>query len=92
MPDQIAVGASVVTSDGKDLGRVKEVSETAFLVDAPRQFDYWLYLSLAAEATSERVTLTVRDADLGAYKMDNPHEDQDSATDVSEKMNPGNTG
>ena len=58
MPEQIPVRATVVTSDAKELRRVKEVSESAFRIDAPRQFDYWLVANLAGEITGERVTLT----------------------------------
>ncbi|MGE0598279.1 MAG: hypothetical protein AB7J35_00450 [Dehalococcoidia bacterium] len=90
MPEQITLGANVVTSDGKQLGRVKELTEKAFRVDAPRQFDYWLFSSLAGEVTGEQVTLTVTESELGAYKMDNPHDHNEFMAEVPDKMKPGN--
>jgi hypothetical protein len=36
------IGTPVVSSDGVDLGRVKEVSGSCFKVDAPMAPDYWL--------------------------------------------------
>jgi hypothetical protein len=38
----ITIGAPVRTSDGKELGKVKEVLGECFKVDAPMQPDYWL--------------------------------------------------
>jgi len=35
-------GAKVVTSDGEQLGKVKEISGDCFKIDAPMQPDYWL--------------------------------------------------
>ena len=90
MPGQIAVGAIVVTADGKQLGKVKESSDGAFLIDVPRQFDYWLHANLAGEVSDERVTLTITESELGGYKMDNPHDHNEFMAEVPEKMKPGN--
>jgi hypothetical protein len=38
----ITLGVPVRTSDGKELGKVKEVVGDCFKVDAPMQPDYWL--------------------------------------------------
>ena len=70
----ISIDAKVVTSDGKELGRVKKVEESAFLVDASLQFDYWLGANLAKSATAQAVELTIAEADVAAYKMDKPHD------------------
>ena len=35
-------GDKVITLDGKELGRVKEVGNTCFKVNAPRRRDFWL--------------------------------------------------
>lgn len=68
MAHKLVPGALVVTADGRDLGRVKEVKEDAFLVDAAMQFDYWLDVSLVKEADLRRVELTLDAGDLGAYE------------------------
>jgi hypothetical protein len=38
----IKVGQLVVTSDGDELGRVKEIDSECFKVDAPFRIDFWL--------------------------------------------------
>jgi len=74
MADEVQVGAEVVTADGRKLGRVKKLEGKAFLVDAPRQLDYWLENTLVKGATAERVELVIAQADLTPYKMDNPND------------------
>jgi hypothetical protein len=74
MADEIEVGARVVTSDGTELGTVKTVEEAAFLVNAPRQLDYWLQRAVARSATEDRVELSISSDDIGAYKMDNAND------------------
>ena len=88
MADEIMIGAQVVTADGGELGRVKEVSESAFLVNAPRQFDFWLEKGLAKEATAARVALTIGQQDLGAYKMDRPQDHNEYRADVPNAAKP----
>jgi hypothetical protein len=85
---KISIGATVVTVDGLELGQVKKVEESAFLVDAPRQFDYWLQTTLAVAATDERVELTITQADLGAYKMDNPNDHNEFRANVPQNLQP----
>ena len=77
-----------MTANGGELGRVKEVSESAFLVDAPRQFDFWLEKGLAKEATAERVDLAITEQDLGAYKMDRPQDHNAFRADVPHSADP----
>jgi hypothetical protein len=55
MSIEVTIGATVATSDGRQIGKVKKIEKEAFLVDAPRQLDYWLHTTLAKEATKERV-------------------------------------
>ena len=74
MADEIQVGAEVVTADGRKLGKVKKLEGKAFLVDAPRQLDYWLEKTLVKASTAERAELTIKQGDLGGYKMDNPND------------------
>ncbi|MBX7110710.1 MAG: hypothetical protein K1X87_02550 [Dehalococcoidia bacterium] len=72
MAQEITVGAEVVTADGRTLGKVKTVQESAFQVDAPRQFDYWLEATLVKASSAERLELAFNESDLGGYKMDRP--------------------
>ena len=74
MAEEIVIGAEVVTADGKKLGTVKQAEGGAFLVNAPRQLDYWLEADLVGNATAERVELLIKQGDLGPYKMDNPND------------------
>ena len=48
--DQITVGSAVVSIDGKDIGRVKEVDGEAFLIDRPRARDLWAPFSAVVRA------------------------------------------
>ena len=74
MANTITLGAAVFTSDGKQLGTVKKLESNAFQVDAPRQLDYWLQASIVMASSETKVELNVLEADLGGYKMDNPHD------------------
>jgi len=42
MMSNVAIGVPVRTSDGKELGKIKEIVGACFKVDAPMQPDYWL--------------------------------------------------
>lgn len=83
----ISVDATVVTNDGAELGKVKEYQQPAFLVDVRRHFDYWLSETLVASATAERIELAISEADLPAYKMDNPHDHNAFMAAVPDKLN-----
>jgi hypothetical protein len=65
-------GAQVLTADGKELGRVKEVSGTCFKVDVSLRPDYWLASSYVSSATSSEVRLTVTKDNLDTAKVDGP--------------------
>jgi|SoiMethySBSTD1v2_1073268.scaffolds.fasta_scaffold3322717_2 hypothetical protein len=82
----ISVDATVVTKDGKELGRVKEYQAPAFLVDVRRHFDYWLSETIVASATAERIELAISEADVPAYKMDNPHDHNEFMAKVPDKL------
>ncbi|MEO8539286.1 MAG: hypothetical protein ABI577_06055 [bacterium] len=71
---ELAIGTWVFTADGRELGRIKKLEDSAFLVDAPLAFDYWLERSLVAGVTEERVTLRIKNEELPAFKMDRPHD------------------
>ena len=82
----ISVDATVFTSDGTELGRVKEYQQPAFLVDVRRHFDYWLSETLVSSATEERIELAISEADLPAYKMDNPHDHNAFMAAIPDKL------
>ncbi len=67
-----AVGSLVVTKDGKELGRVKEISGSCFKVDAPMQADYWLATDVIRDAAEGPIVLTLESKDLDESKMDAP--------------------
>lgn len=66
------VGARVVTADGDELGKVKEVSGTCFKVDASMQPDYWLAADSVASQTGGEVRLVLKKDRLGDAKVDAP--------------------
>ena len=74
MTVEIVVGAHVVTSDGEELGKVKQVEPSAFQLDVPHRADYWLESALVASATDGRLELSIDASQVGAYKMDRPHD------------------
>ncbi|MGE0135247.1 MAG: hypothetical protein AB7L91_12640 [Dehalococcoidia bacterium] len=88
MAREIVVGAEVVTADGQTLGKVKTVQPSAFEVDAPMQFDYWLQSSLVRDASAERLALTFNEADLGGYKMDRPFDHNAFRDEVPAELKP----
>jgi hypothetical protein len=49
----VMLGAPVRTSDGKELGKVKEVVGGCFKVDAPMQPDYWLAIDTVTGNSSD---------------------------------------
>jgi hypothetical protein len=68
------LGARVVTADGDELGKVKEITGTCFKVDASMQPDYWLGSDCiaSASATSNDVRLSIRKDQVGDAKVDGP--------------------
>ena len=74
MTAELTIGSFVVSSNGREIGRVKKVVESAFLVDAPLALDYWLERTLVREANEERVTLAIEHESVGQYKMDRPND------------------
>ncbi|MEZ4492551.1 MAG: hypothetical protein R3C29_04460 [Dehalococcoidia bacterium] len=88
MPDKVIAGAKVVTSDGKELGTVKEAEDRAFHVDAPRQFDYWLQSSVVKSASADIVVLTIAESELSAYKMDNAHDPDAFQEKIPRELDP----
>ena len=65
----IATGAEVLTTDGAKLGKVKEVSDDSFKVDAPMQPDYWLDFTTIDMATRQAVTVGVTRDEIDQVKI-----------------------
>ena len=63
MADELTLDALVFTADGVELGRVKKIEPSAFLVNAPKAFDYWLEETLVKTATAERIDISINQAD-----------------------------
>lgn len=68
----VKLGTRVRTSDGVELGLVKEISGDFLKVDAPLRTDYWINADYVLGAGAEGVELTFAKGDLGAYKRDRP--------------------
>jgi rRNA processing protein Gar1 len=66
------LGARVVTADGNELGKVKEVVGTCFKVDASMQPDYWLGTDTVASSSSAEVRLAIAKDRVGDLKTDGP--------------------
>jgi hypothetical protein len=67
-----AVGTKVMTADGDELGKVKEIMGDCFKVDAPMQPDYWLGTDTIASTSTGEVRLRFTKGGLGEAKMDGP--------------------
>ena len=61
-----SIGAIVVTADGEELGRVKQIAGACFEVDAPLQPDYWLAPDVIDVATPETVQLLLTRRDIAS--------------------------
>ena len=66
------VGARVVTADGDELGKVKEVAGRCFKVDASMQPDYWLGTDAVASSSGTEVRLAIPKDRVGDLKTDGP--------------------
>ncbi len=56
---QIRVGMDVVGSDADNVGRVKEVRDTDFLVDRTMQRDVYIPFSAVRNVTGDRIALNI---------------------------------
>jgi hypothetical protein len=66
------IGARVFTTDGDELGKVKEVVGGAFKVDAAMQPDYWLPSDCVSSTTTSEVRLNITKDRLGDAKVEAP--------------------
>lgn len=67
-----SVGAPVFTSDGNELGKVKEVAGTCFKVDASMRPDYWLGNDCITSSSTSEVRLNIPKDRVGDMKVDGP--------------------
>ena len=67
-----AVGTQVISSDGHDLGTVKEIATDCFKVDVRLRPDYWLATDTIASATGNEVRLNVTKDHLDTAKVEGP--------------------
>jgi hypothetical protein len=68
----LETGCPVVTADGEQIGTLSEIAEEAIKVDAPLRRDFWIEADYVRSCENDRVELSFRKQDLGAYKMDQP--------------------
>lgn len=70
---EIQPGYAVFTTGGDELGRVKEVRDGAFKVDAPWKGDYWLPLDMVLSAIpGDRVTVDAEGDEIARRQVDRP--------------------
>lgn len=66
-------GYPVFTIDDSELGRIKDVRDNAFKIDAPWRPDYWLPQDMVLSVIpGERVTVDATEADIDRFEMDRP--------------------
>jgi hypothetical protein len=65
-------GTPVFTSDGDELGKVKETSGGCFKVDVTMQPDFWLGMDAVSEVTTSRVLLSIPKDRVGDFKLEGP--------------------
>lgn len=65
----LEIGARVMSADGKQLGRVKEIGEDRFKVDAHLRPDFWLGVRYVEYAKDGIVQMNVTRENAGAAKI-----------------------
>jgi hypothetical protein len=71
----LQIGEPVFTLDNKRLGKVKEVNETHFKVDARFRKDYWLARDRIAYVDADCVGMSWRSDEAELYKLGDPAHD-----------------
>ncbi len=66
-------GSPVVASDGKEIGRVKEVQDGYLKVDVRWGRDYWLSFEEVLSADEGKTVLIVPSDEVNLYKLRKPH-------------------
>src|SRR4029079_16713477 len=73
-------GKAIVDADGRDIGRVKEVSDGYFRVNAPLAPDYWLSTAYV-DKDGDIVQLSLAKHEINAHKLDRPAIDPEPASE-----------
>jgi len=68
----VSSGQSVMTSDGREIGRVRDVSRGYFSIDCGPEDDYWLSTLYVAETRGDKVSLTFPSAEAEAHRLRQP--------------------
>jgi hypothetical protein len=68
----VLIGCQVMSTDGEELGTVKQVEGNFFEVDAPVQPSFWLPTSAIASRMGQRVTLIFQQESLDHYRSEPP--------------------
>lgn len=68
----LSTGCPVFTSDGSQLGEIKEIRDDMFKVDTSWAPDVWLDRTSVASASDERVTLKFAKSELKSFHRDAP--------------------
>ncbi|MGK2964697.1 MAG: DUF2171 domain-containing protein [Tepidiformaceae bacterium] len=72
MHTNLATDTTIYTSDGEDIGKVKEVRGDLFKVNAAMQPDYWLPCATVATTDVEGVRVSFPKSALDANKREGP--------------------
>jgi hypothetical protein len=67
---EFVVGTPVRSSDGEELGTVKELVGRYFKVSAPMAPDYWLSREVVRSHEQQQVVLRITKEELGGYEVD----------------------
>jgi hypothetical protein len=65
----VSQGARIYTADGASIGKVAEVGDVSFKVDARMARDYWLGRDYVTDSSADRVSLSFPKSDLKAHKL-----------------------
>lgn len=79
--EPLTIGCPVFTSDGDEIGRVKEIRGRYFKVDAPMRPDYWLSRETVTASHGGAVTIGVDKKHLGDVKVKHPDEAMPEVSD-----------
>lgn len=71
-PHTLEVGIAVKTADDKELGKIKEVADGCFKVDAPMAPDYWLSNDAVTGASADGIKLKYSRDELDEAKQEGP--------------------
>lgn len=79
-------GTPIVASDGKRIGRVKEVQGDYLKVDARWARDYWLTCEEVFSADSEKTVLVIPSDGVNLYKRSKPRSSTEGEMTVEAKI------